>query len=215
MLEEWEILLKPLCESESYKSLSLFLDDEYGNYEIMPPRDCVFKAFEYCAPQDIKVVILGQDPYPTKGVAMGLSFSVNKNTKLPPSLNNIFRELQTDLRLPEPRENGDLSDWARQGVLLLNATLTVRSGAPLSHLNKGWEELTDGVISRLAEAGNKVFMLWGANAQKKERLIDTGNNLVIKSAHPSPLSARNGFFGSRPFSRANDYLKGFTNPIVW
>ncbi|RED50745.1 uracil-DNA glycosylase [Aestuariispira insulae] len=185
--------------------------------EVLPAWDKIFRAYDEMTPEEVKVVILGQDPYPTPGHAHGLSFSVEANVRpLPRSLNNIFKELETDLGIARP-EHGNLEHWARQGVMLLNSSLTVEAGNAGSHAKYGWMELTDETISHLSgQCEHVVFILWGGHARKKKDLIDLSNHLIIESAHPSPLSASRGFFGSRPFSRANQYLKAQgRNPIRW
>ncbi|TCP11435.1 uracil-DNA glycosylase [Crenobacter luteus] len=183
---------------------------------IFPPRDAIFRALEDVAPADVKVVILGQDPYHGDGEAMGLSFSVTRGTRVPPSLRNIYKEMAADVGAAVP-DHGDLSDWARQGVLLLNAALTVRADAAGSHSKLGWQAVTDALIATVDRANpGCVFLLWGNWAQTKAALIDEARHLILASAHPSPLSARRGFFGSRPFSRANAWLasRGRT-PVEW
>lgn len=189
---------------------------EYGSATVYPPASKIFAAFDSCPFGDVRVVILGQDPYHGFGQANGLSFSVNPGVEIPRSLQNIYKELQTDLGI-NPPVSGDLSRWARQGVLLLNATLTVRAASAGSHQGHGWEEFTDAAIRRLAEdREGLVFILWGAYAQRKGAFINRMRHCVIESPHPSPLSASRGFFGSRPFSRANDYLvKHGQKPIEW
>lgn len=212
----WENILKDEFEKPYFKDLIKFVKQEYSTQTIFPPGPFIFRAFNECKFDDLKVVILGQDPYHTPGVANGLSFSANPDKKVPPSLQNIYKELNSDLGKPIPN-NPDLTKWAKQGVLLLNATLTVRAGQAGSHQGKGWEEFTNAVIKIISDKKeNLVFILWGAYAQKKESLIDTSKHYIIKSTHPSPFSAHNGFFGSKPFSKANDYLKskGLT-PIDW
>ena len=189
---------------------------EYSTATIYPPAGKIFAAFDSCPFEDVKVVILGQDPYHGFGQANGLSFSVNPGVEIPRSLQNIYKELQSDLGITPP-PSGDLSRWAQQGVLLLNATLTVRAGSAGSHQNQGWEEFTDAAVRKLAEEREGlVFILWGAYAQRKGAFIDRSRHCVIESPHPSPLSASRGFFGSRPFSRANDYLSSIgKSPIEW
>lgn len=204
---DWTEILKEEFEKDYYICLRDFLTEEYADQKIYPPKEDVFNALRYSAYGDTKVVILGQDPYHQPGQAHGLCFSVNKGVKIPPSLVNIYKELQTDLGI-NPPEHGYLADWAKQGVLLLNATLTVRDSQPNSHKNKGWEIFTDRVI----EALNKreipmVFILWGANARAKEELITNPAHMILSGAHPSPLSAYNGFFGGQYFSRANRFLQ--------
>ena len=180
---------------------------EYSHATVYPPARLIFNAFDHCPFDATKVVIIGQDPYHGPGQAHGLCFSVAEGVPNPPSLQNIFKEIQSDLGKPLP-PNGDLTRWARQGVLLLNATLTVQAHQAGSHQRKGWEEFTDATIRCLAEEREHlVFILWGAYAQKKGAFIDRTKHLVLTSAHPSPLSAYNGFFGNRHFSRANEYLK--------
>jgi uracil-DNA glycosylase len=175
---------------------------------VFPPQDQLFKAFEYCPWEDLRVVILGQDPYPTKGHAHGLCFSVATGVKpLPKSLNNIFKERTSDLQLPD-LPNGNLENWARQGVLLLNSVLTVFEGQADSHKNWGWEQFTDAVIEKItSEKENIVFILWGAKAQAKASKIDSSKHLILKAVHPSPLAAHRGFFGSKPFSKTNAFLR--------
>ena len=189
-----------------FQELILFLDTEIATHEIFPPAKFIFSAFQHSSFQKTKVVIIGQDPYHGVGQAQGLSFSVPKNFPLPPSLRNIYKELFNDLKLI--RLSGDLSPWANQGVLLLNTVLTVRSGEPGSHAKKGWEKFTEEVISQLSQQKEAVvFVLWGAYAQKLAKHIDSQKHFVIQAAHPSPLSAnRGGFFGTKPFSKINEYL---------
>lgn len=205
-------------KSKSPEFLSQILNRNPGSRKsIFPPKELVFRAFEATPFNEVKVVILGQDPYPTKGHAHGLAFSVPANVRpLPPTLRNILREYTTDLHLPYPR-NGDLSGWSRHGVLLLNTILTVEEGKSLSHQKLGWEKLTIEVIQKLSEyRRNLVFILWGNHAQQYRGLIDNEKHLVIQSVHPSPLSAHRGFFGSRPFSTTNGYLVGRgLAPINW
>lgn len=182
------------------------LDYEYANNQVYPPRDMIFNAFELTPYDKIKVVILGQDCYHGEGQAMGLSFSVPKNIKIPPSLRNIFKEIENEYGIK--RENGDLSDWAEQGVFLLNTHLTVLEGNPLSHKKIGWEMFTDEVIKYIELNDSPiVYLLWGNEAQKKERIITNPNHIVLKSVHPSPLSASRGFFGNNHFIGCNNYLR--------
>ncbi|TNF46657.1 MAG: uracil-DNA glycosylase [Bacteroidetes bacterium] len=217
--EEWKSLLKDEFEKPYFHELITFVKNEYAQHpgRIFPAGNEIFRAFDLCPPSKVKVVILGQDPYPTKGHAHGLCFSVDEKVKpLPKSLVNIFKELESDLSIQAP-SNGDLSNWAQQGVLLINTVLTVREGLPDSHSGKGWEKFTDAAIQHLANSRSElVYVLWGAKAQKKVEYIDTQKNLIISSPHPSPLSAHRGFFGSKPFSRINEYLlkKGQTQ-INW
>jgi uracil-DNA glycosylase len=193
------------------------VDKEYSNFPdaIFPKKEDVFNAFNVCALSNVRVVILGQDPYPTRGHAHGLSFSVQEEVKpFPKSLKNIFKELERDLAIPFP-ENGNLLRWANQGVLLLNATLTVREGKPESHANKGWEKFTDFVLQKLmSERRNVVYLLWGSKAQSKADFINSNDNLVLKAPHPSPLSAHRGFFGCKHFSLANEYLKETGGEVI-
>ena len=193
-----------------------FVRQEYQSTTVDPPGSYIFNAFEHCPFDKVKVVILGQDPYHEPGQAHGLSFSVQDGIPYPPSLVNIFKELESDLGKPMP-SSGNLLRWADQGVLLLNATLTVRAHLAGSHQNRGWETFTDAVIHKLADnRSHLVYILWGYYAQKKGAFIDASHNLVIKSAHPSPLAAYRGFFGSKPFSKANDYLIATgQEPIDW
>jgi uracil-DNA glycosylase len=206
----WQIILEGELEKPYFEALARRLDERYlENPEgVFPSKHQVFNAFECCSWQDVKVVILGQDPYPTKGHANGLCFSVASDVKpLPKSLNNIFKERKTDLQLPD-LHNGNLEHWARQGVLLLNSVLTVEEGKPDSHKNWGWEQFTDAVIAHIAsEKSNIVFMLWGAKAQKKASQIDPANHLILKAVHPSPLAAHRGFFGCKHFSKTNAFLR--------
>lgn len=204
--ESWRKHLSTEFEKPYFKQLERFVDDEYQNNEIYPPHNLIFRAFNSCSFEDIKVVILGQDPYHGPKQANGLAFSVNDGMKFPPSLRNIYKEMHEDLNIPIS-DKGNLEDWARQGVLLINATLTVKANAAGSHQKKGWEEFTDAAIKALSEQREKlVFILWGSYAQKKGAQIDSTKHHIIKSAHPSPLSAHRGFFGSKPFSQTNKYL---------
>ncbi len=201
-----EALEKEFCK-EYFNRLTDFVKEEYkGRTPIYPPAKLIFNAFDHCPFNDVKVVILGQDPYHGAGQANGLCFSVNKGVAFPPSLLNIFKEIENDLGTPIP-DNGDLTRWSDQGVLLLNATLTVRASQAGSHQKRGWEEFTDAAIRELAtRRDNIVFILWGSYAQKKGAFIDRNRHLVLTSPHPSPLSAYQGFFGNHHFSRANEYL---------
>lgn len=203
---DWKIHLAEEFEKDYFKKLSSFLETERKEHNVFPPSEFSFAALNKTSLNDVKVVILGQDPYHNFGQANGLSFSVQKGVKLPPSLKNIFKELNSDLGLPIP-QSGDLTSWAKQGVLLLNATLSVRAHTPGSHQKQGWETFTDCIIKIVSEnKENIVFILWGNYAQQKLKLIDSKKHLVIQSVHPSPFSARNGFFGSKPFSKTNEYL---------
>lgn len=212
----WDTILKDEFEKPYFKDLIRFVDSEYETKTIYPPKEKVFAAFDSTPFDQVKVVILGQDPYHGPNQANGLSFSVNEGVKLPPSLQNIYKELNADLG-NEISTSGDLSDWAKQGVLLLNATLTVEASKAGSHQKKGWEEFTDQVISSLAEnREHLVFILWGSYAQKKGKKIDRTKHFVIETAHPSPLSVYRGFWDSKPFSKTNDYLKSKNiTPIIW
>ena len=204
--EEWDEILKEEFESESYKSLHKFLKEEYFTRTVYPSMYNIFNSMKLTPFKDIKIVILGQDPYHEEGQAMGLSFSVPKGIEKPPSLVNIFKEIESELDVKMP-ESGDLTGWAKQGILLLNTVLTVRAHAANSHKDKGWEQFTDGIIKKISELKkNVVFILWGANARSKKPLIDQNKHCVLESAHPSPLSAYNGFFGCGHFMKANRYL---------
>lgn len=204
---KWRLLLQKSLASTStiklFKSLKSFIK---SGQNIYPESPYVFRSLNLCLPNRISVVIIGQDPYHGKGQANGLAFSVNKGFSIPPSLRNIFKELKSDLDI-SISNCGNLEAWAKQGVLLLNTCLTVEESKPGSHQNIGWEEFTDDVINQISKKGSIVFILWGAKAHAKEAIINQDNNLIIKSAHPSPFSASRGFFGTRPFSRTNNFLK--------
>ena len=212
----WKTVLKEEFEKTYFENLVNFVKNEYKIQTIYPPGNKIFSAFEKTPFPEVKVVIIGQDPYHGPVQAHGLSFSVPEGIMQPPSLKNIFKELNSDLNVPFSN-SGNLERWAEQGVLLLNATLTVRASQAGSHQNKGWEQFTDAVIQKLSdEKENLVFILWGAYAQKKGSIIDPKKHHIIKSAHPSPLSAYNGFFGSKPFSKTNEYLKSIQkSEIIW
>ena len=212
----WKSKLIEEFEKEYFVKLTVFVKEEYRVNTIYPPGSLIFNAFNLCPFQNVKAVIIGQDPYHGPGQAHGLCFSVREGVDFPPSLINIFKEIESDLALNKPL-NGNLERWAAQGVLLLNATLTVRAHQPGSHQKKGWEQFTDSVISILNnEKQNLVFFLWGAYAQKKGETIDRSRHMVLESVHPSPLSASKGFFGNKHFSRCNDYLYGHgIEPINW
>ncbi|WP_029033019.1 uracil-DNA glycosylase [Salinimicrobium terrae] len=213
----WKKKLNHELEKPYFKELMHFVTAEYKANECFPPPDNIFKAFELSTFNETKVVIIGQDPYHGYGQAHGLCFSVQPETKVPPSLVNIFREIKEDLGKPVPK-HGNLQHWAEQGVLMLNATLTVRARQAGSHQGKGWEKFTDAVISTLSEEReNLVFLLWGGPAQKKGRKIDSNKHLVLTSGHPSPLAANRGYwFGNRHFSKTNEYLKSLgKEPINW
>lgn len=203
----WQSILGPEMSEDYFKELEAFLAEEVlAGKTVFPPEAARFAAFEAAPLSDVRVVILGQDPYHGAGQAHGLSFSVPAGLKLPPSLRNIYKELELDLGI-KPAKHGCLTHWAEQGVLLLNTSLSVAEGKAGSHAKKGWELFTDAAIRGVSgQRENVVFFLWGAHAQKKARLIDEDKHLVLKSAHPSPLSARHGFFGSAPFSKCNAYL---------
>ena len=213
---DWWPVLAPQFESPTYQHLHDFLVHEYTTQTIYPEMHHIFTAFEWTPFSQVKVVILGQDPYHGPHQAHGLSFSVLPGVAIPPSLQNIYKELQADLGYP-PVNHGYLRRWAEQGVLLLNSVLTVRAGQAYSHQGKGWEALTDAAIMALSKRPQPVvFILWGKAAQRKKQLIDLDTNLVLESAHPSPLSAYRGFFGSRPFSRTNQALVAMgETPIDW
>ncbi len=203
----WDKILSEEYQKEYFKKLLDFVKNEYKTKTIYPKQNEVFNAFRYTDFNDVKVVILGQDPYHGPNQAEGLSFSVSNSVLKPPSLQNIFKELESDLGIPFPKSNS-LKPWARQGILLLNAVLTVEEHKPTSHKDKGWEMFTDNVIKKINEKEEPVvFILWGAYARNKKSLITNPKHLIIESAHPSPFSARNGFFGSKPFSKTNSFLK--------
>lgn len=206
MATDWNPLLREQFELPYWSELQEFVARERQAHPVYPPADQVFAALHLTPYSDVKVLILGQDPYHGPGQAHGLCFSVRRGVRIPPSLVNVHKELHDDLGSEIP-DHGNLEAWARHGVLLLNATLTVRGGAAASHQGHGWETFTDQVISVVNDKADPVvFILWGASARRKRSLIDTDRHTIIESAHPSPLSARNGFFGSRPFSRANSAL---------
>ncbi|MCX6518188.1 MAG: uracil-DNA glycosylase [Actinobacteria bacterium] len=215
-MNTWSALLQREIGSERHTELQQFIAHERLVSTVFPPAQDVYAALELTPFESTKVVVLGQDPYHGLGQAHGLSFSVRGNTPIPPSLRNIFQELFTDVAI-QREQNGDLTGWARQGVLLLNTTLTVREGEPGSHKNRGWEHITDTVMSALNEKPTRVvFVLWGAHARNKKTLITQAHHVVIESAHPSPLSAHRGFFGSKPFSQINSALEeAGLSPIEW
>lgn len=205
--QSWKEKLADEFEKEYFKELTNFVKEEYESGSVYPHPKNVFRAFELTPFDDVKVVILGQDPYHGPKQAIGLSFAVEEGVALPPSLRNIYKELESDLG-KSALGSGDLTRWAKQGVLLLNATLTVRARSANSHQGKGWEHFTDAVIRKLSEEREHiVFILWGNYARSKGPLIDRSKHLIIESTHPSPFSAYNGFFGSKPFSKANEYLR--------
>lgn len=213
---DWDEVLKDLFKSENYLKIREFLKKEYSEHVVYPSPYDIYNAFKLTPYSAVKAVILGQDPYHEPGQAHGLCFSVKEGVKLPPSLVNIYKEIKTDLGITEP-QSGDLTKWAEQGVLLLNTTLTVRRGAANSHKNCGWTQFTDEVIKLLAAREKPMaFILWGANARSKKAFIDGKKHLILESAHPSPLSCYNGFFGSRPFSKTNEFLlSNGETPIDW
>ena len=215
--QSWKMVLNAEFEKDYFKNLIQYVKKEYTEHKCFPPGSEIFAAFDHSTFDNTRVVILGQDPYHGVGQANGLCFSVRDNVQIPPSLINIFKEIETDLNKPAP-SSGNLERWADQGVLLLNATLSVRAHQAGSHQNKGWEVFTDEVIRLIsAEKENVVFMLWGGYAKKKSKLIDSSKHLILTSGHPSPLSANRGYwFGNKHFSKANEYLqsKG-KKPINW
>jgi len=204
---KWDIILQDEFKKDYFEKLMNFVKNEYKEKTIYPKQNEVFNAFRYTDFDNVKVVILGQDPYHGPNQAEGLSFSVSNEVLKPPSLKNIFKELESDLKIPFPEHNS-LKPWAKEGVLLLNAVLTVEEHKPTSHKDKGWEIFTDDIIKILNKRDTPtVFILWGAYARSKREYITNPNHLVIESAHPSPFSARNGFFGSKPFSKTNEFLR--------
>lgn len=215
--DSWKTQLQAYISSQSFKKLLDFVDLEYKNSTVYPPKKDVFSAFNHTSFENVSVVILGQDPYHNPGQANGLSFSVPAGVTPPPSLKNIYREIQSDLEIEKDMSKGNLDSWADQGVLLLNSVLTVRQNEPGSHKNQGWEDFTDYVIQVLSEKKEGlVFMLWGNYAKTKGKHIDTSKHLVLKSPHPSPFSARAGFLGNNHFSQCNAYLvKKNRHKIDW
>jgi len=214
--DSWKKHLAPEFEADYFSRLTNFVRDEYAQYTVYPPGKLIFNAFNSCPFDKVKVVIIGQDPYHEPGQAHGLCFSVNDGVPFPPSLQNIFKEIASDLGTPAPK-SGNLTRWTEQGVLLMNATLTVRAHQAGSHQNKGWETFTDAAIRHLAEEREHlVFILWGSYALKKGAMIDRNKHLILSSAHPSPLSAYRGFFGNGHFSKTNKYLlEHGIEPINW
>lgn len=213
---DWDDVLRGEFEKDYYLKLREFLKKEYFSARVYPPMEDIFNALRLTSYENTRVVILGQDPYHGYGQAHGLCFSVKPGVKKPPSLQNIFKELYLELGIPEP-ESGELTGWAKEGVLLLNTTLTVREGLPQSHKNQGWEILTDRIIGKINEKTSPVvFILWGGNARAKKSLITNKRHLILECAHPSPLSAYNGFFGCGHFKAANDFLVSIgERPIDW
>ncbi len=204
--KKWDVILKDEMKKDYFRKLGTFVKHEYATKRCFPEYKNIFNALRYTDYDEVKVVILGQDPYHGVGEAHGLSFSVQDGCKRPPSLDNIFKELESDLGIH--RENNDLTDWAKQGVLLLNSIMSVQMDRPLSHQNHGWEQFTDAIISKLNEREKPViFVFWGSYARSKKVLITNSQHKIIESVHPSPLSAYRGFFGSKPFSKINHYLK--------
>ncbi len=215
--ESWQPYLQPEFDKPYFKPLAEFIRDEYTTQQVYPPGKLIFNAFDQCSFTDTRVIILGQDPYHGAGQANGLAFSVSEGVPKPPSLVNVFKEIQDDLGTPIPK-SGNLERWAKQGVLLLNSTLTVRAGQAGSHQGKGWETFTDAIIRLMStEKQHVVFMLWGAYAQKKGAVIDTAKHCVLTAKHPSPMAANyGGWFGNKHFSQANEYLLGQgLPPIEW
>ena len=213
---DWDEVLKVIEDSEGFKKFLAIINDKYENATIFPPKDYIFNALKLTSYKNTKVVIVGQDPYHGVGEAHGLSFSVQKGIRIPPSLQNIYKELYSDLGI-SPHNEGDLTKWAEEGVLLLNAVLTVEKDKPASHRNLGWELLTDYIIKSLNQKQEPiVFILWGNFAKEKKKYITNPIHLVLTSPHPSPFSANNGFFGSKPFSKTNNFLiQNKIKPIDW
>lgn len=213
---EWKSVLDDYFSSKEWRKLSLFIRNEYlSNKTIYPEPKNIFKAFDLTSFSEVKVVILGQDPYHGEKQAQGLSFSVKENMVLPPSLKNIYKEIESDLNIKKDFSNGNLENWSKEGVFLLNSILTVIKDTPASHQAKGWEEFTDYVIKSIShEKNNVVFILWGNYAKSKKRLIDENKHLILESAHPSPFSAYNGFFGCKHFSKCNNYLEKHKKGII-
>ncbi len=211
---DWQEILQDEFEKDYYKDLRKLLIEEYKHYEIFPRAENIFNAFHYTAYKDLKVLILGQDPYHNVGQAHGLAFSVKNGVKIPPSLQNIYKELNSDLGITIAN-TGYLKSWADEGIMLLNTTLTVRAHQPMSHAKIGWEIFTNAVIEKISEKKEPVvYILWGNHAKARKKFINNKNHLIIEGVHPSPLSANKGFFGSKPFSRANEFLRerGVTPP---
>lgn len=213
---EWDTLLQDEFQKDYYQQLRAFLTEEYKSGPVYPPKEDIFNALKYTSYSDVKLVILGQDPYHGPGQAHGMCFSVRPGVPMPPSLQNIFKELHDDIGIFPPK-TGYLVPWAREGVLLLNTVLTVRDGQPNSHKNQGWEQLTDRIITLLGEREQPiVFLLWGSHARKKKELIHAPQHLILECAHPSPLSAHRGFFGCEHFSKANQFLYDHgIDPVDW
>lgn len=214
--EQWDELLSEEFSSQEYLALREFLKKEYSSYTVYPSMYDIFNSMKHTSFDNLKVVLLGQDPYHNQGQAMGLSFSVPDGVQIPPSLVNMYKELEAETGI-KPKKTGNLTGWAKQGVLLLNAVLTVREHQANSHKGKGWEFFTDAIIKKISnQKQNVVFLLWGGNARSKKHLIDQNKHLILECAHPSPLSAYNGFFGSGHFVKTNEYLiKHGIEPIDW
>lgn len=214
--QDWKEILGEEFTKPYFDNLVSFVKEEYASQTVYPAGANIFRAFDKCPVDKLKVVIIGQDPYHGPGQANGLCFSVGRGVQFPPSLQNIFKEVQSDIGTPIP-ESGELDRWAEQGVLLLNAVLTVRAHQAASHAGRGWEQFTDAVVRAIAERKQQiVYMLWGSYAQKKGAIADPNNNLILKAVHPSPLSAYRGFFGCKHFSEANRYLESVgKTPIIW
>ena len=214
--EDWKQILNEEFSKPYFEELVKFVKEEYASREIFPKGSNIFRAFDKCPLDKLKVVIIGQDPYHGPGQANGLCFSVGEGVPFPPSLQNIFKEVHSDIGTPIP-ESGELDRWAEQGVLMLNAVLTVRAHEAASHAGRGWEHFTDAVVRAIAERKEGVvYMLWGSYAQKKGAIADPRRNLILRAVHPSPLSAYRGFFGCKHFSQANDYLRSIgKEPIIW
>ncbi|WP_438766387.1 uracil-DNA glycosylase [Enterococcus sp. AZ102] len=210
----WKTELAPICSTQMMQDLRTFVEQAYATEQIFPPQEQIFEALKQTPYEDVKVVILGQDPYHNEHQANGLAFSVNKGQKIPPSLRNMYKEMESDLKVNAPT-HGDLHAWAKQGVLLLNTVLTVKAHQANSHQKKGWEQFIDAVIDAVNQRQTPVvFVLWGGSAQKKSKRIDTQKHKIITAAHPSPLSAYRGFFGSRPFSTINQALAELGQSLI-
>ncbi len=213
---EWHKYLNSEFDKTYFRDLSNFVHNEYQTKTIFPPKEKIFKALELCSPENLKIIIIGQDPYHKKGQAHGLAFSVPEQTTIPPSLRNIFKELNSDIGKPIPK-SGDLTHWAKQGILLINSIFTVEEAKASSHKNKGWEIFTQALISSISQNNqNLIFILWGNFARQMKSQITDNNHLILESAHPSPLSASRGFFGNKHFSISNNFLKrNKKNIIIW
>lgn len=212
---DWKSLIDAHQQTDNYQQLTDFVNQQYAHQQVYPAKNHIYRALSLTPFSEVKVVILGQDPYHQPGQAHGLAFSVPHGVTPPPSLKNIYKEINDDIGTQKDMNNGDLSSWAQQGVLLLNTVLTVTDSQPASHRDKGWEIITDSIIKKVSdEKEHCVFILWGSHAQQKQSLIDSSKHLIITSPHPSPLSAYRGFFGSKPFSRTNEYLKKHGKEII-